>query len=111
MIFSPGGRPFGIVGRCILGTCAFICALAATGAAYQAAATAKDRRRYAPPGRLVDAGDHKLHLNVMGGDKEGPTVVLETGGQSTSPQWALIQPGIAEFARVISYDRAGLGWS
>ncbi len=30
---------------------------------------------------------------------------------ATSPQWALIQPGIAEFARVVSYDRAGLGWS
>ena len=30
---------------------------------------------------------------------------------ATSPQWALIQPGIADFAKVVSYDRAGLGWS
>lgn len=111
MIFQPGGRPSGNIGRRILGGCALISALAATGAAYGAVATAKDRRRYAPPGRLVDAGGHQLHLHVTGEDKEGPTVVLETGGQSTSPQWTRIQPGISEYAPVVSYDRAGLGWS
>lgn len=58
---------------------------------------------------LVDAGGRRLHLNVMGEDKDGPTVILEAGGMSS--QWAWIQPEIAEFARVVSYDRAGLGWS
>ena len=111
MNLSQGGKPCGHVWRRILRACVLAFALAATGAAYQAAATAKDRRRYSPPGRLVDAGGHKLHLHVMGENEEGPTVVLETGGQSTSPQWARIQPGIAPFARVVSYDRAGLGWS
>lgn len=38
-------------------------------------------------------------------------MVLETGAMATSPMWALIQPNIAEFARVVSCDRAGLGWS
>ena len=99
--------------RRILGVSVLLSGLAVAGAAYGPVATARDRRRFPPPGRMVDAGGHRLHLNVMGEDKGGggPTVVLETGGQSTSPQWALIQPGIAEFARVISYDRAGLGWS
>ena len=59
----------------------------------------------------MDAGGHKLHLLIMGEERGGPTVVLEAGGMATSPQWALIQPGIADFARVVSYDRAGLGWS
>ena len=111
MFVSPEGKSLGSVGRRILGACALISALAVIGAAHQALATAKDRRRYAPPGRMADAGGHKLHLNVMGEDKRGPTIDLETGGQSTSPQWARIQPGIADFARVVSYDRAGLGWS
>jgi len=81
------------------------------GLVYQRWATARDRRRLTPPGRLVDAGGHKLHLLVMGEERGGLTVVLEAGGMATSPQWALIQPGIAEFATVVSYDRAGLGWS
>ncbi len=81
------------------------------GLAYQLTATAQDRRRLSPPGRLVDAGGHRLHLLIMGEEHHGPTVVLEAGGMATSPQWALIQPGIADFARVVSYDRAGLGWS
>jgi pimeloyl-ACP methyl ester carboxylesterase len=38
-------------------------------------------------------------------------VVLESGIASTSLAWALVQPRIAEFTRVVSYDRAGLGWS
>jgi pimeloyl-ACP methyl ester carboxylesterase len=26
-------------------------------------------------------------------------------------EWSLVQPGVAKFARVCSYDRAGDGWS
>lgn len=78
---------------------------------FQHWATARDRRRLSPPGRLVDAGGHRLHLLIAGDERGGPTVVLEAGGMATSPMWALIQPGIAEFAQVVSYDRAGMGWS
>ncbi len=83
----------------------------AAGAAYRAVAAANDRRHLPPPGRMADAGGRRLHLNVMGQDRRGPTVVLEAGGTSFSPQWARVQPGISGFARVVSYDRAGLGWS
>ncbi len=88
-----------------------IAVVAGVGALYQAMETAKDRRRYPPPGRLVDAGGHKLHLDVKGEDKGGPTVVLEMGGAGASPLWTRLHPNIGEFARVVSYDRAGIGWS
>ena len=29
----------------------------------------------------------------------------------TSNEWTLVQPEIAKFTRVCSYDRAGFGWS
>ncbi|MBK8460959.1 MAG: alpha/beta hydrolase [Micropruina sp.] len=90
---------------------AVMVAVAGAGLAYQSVATAQERRRLSAPGRLVDAGGHELHLLITGEDQGGPTVVLEAGGMATAPMWALIQPGIAEFARVVSYDRAGLGWS
>ena len=41
----------------------------------------------------------------------GPAVVLEAGIAATSLSWALVQPIVADFARVASYDRAGFGWS
>jgi len=62
-----------------------------------------------PPGRLVDIGGRRLHLNCQG--KGGPTVILEAGGGAFSIDWALAQPRIAAFTRVCAYDRAGMAWS
>jgi pimeloyl-ACP methyl ester carboxylesterase len=57
----------------------------------------------------VDVGGHQLHLLVAGNGK--PTVVLESGLGDTSESWAKVQPEAAKFARVVAYDRAGLGQS
>jgi len=38
-------------------------------------------------------------------------VVFEAGLAATSLTWCLVQPAVAQFARTLSYDRAGLGWS
>jgi pimeloyl-ACP methyl ester carboxylesterase len=62
-----------------------------------------------PPGRLVDIGGRRLHLYELG--KGSPIVVLESGIAASSLNWRTVQAGIAKFTRVISYDRAGLGWS
>src|SRR5215468_8681946 len=64
---------------------------------------------YPPPGKLIDIGGYRLHLNCTG--NKGPTVVLIAGGGDFSFDWSLVQPGIAQFARVCSYDRAGFAWS
>lgn len=64
---------------------------------------------YAPPGKLVDIGGYRLHLNCTG--KNGPTVVLIAGAGDFSFDWGLVQPRVSRFARVCSYDRAGLAWS
>jgi len=61
------------------------------------------------PGQLVDIGSSKLHINCSGAGT--PVVVLEAGFPGSSLDWTLVQPGVAEFTRVCSYDRAGLGWS
>ncbi len=91
------------------GLLALIVLLVLAGLVYQAVGSARDRRRYPPPGKLIDIGGHRLHLYSMG---EGqPTVVLDSGLPGTCLSWALVQPEVAPFARVCSYDRAGLGWS
>jgi pimeloyl-ACP methyl ester carboxylesterase len=65
-----------------------------------------------PPGRSVDAGGWRLHLNCTGEARTSqPIVILEAGAGDFSVDWSLVQPGVARFARVCSYDRAGSGWS
>lgn len=62
-----------------------------------------------PPGKLVDIGTHKLHLHCSGTGE--PTVILESGLGGYSPEWGLVQPQVAKFARVCTYDRASYAWS
>jgi pimeloyl-ACP methyl ester carboxylesterase len=85
--------------------------LALAGASWQAYAGARDRRRFPPPGRLVDVGGHRLHLTVDGPARAGPTVVLEAGMASMSANWGWVRADLARTGRVVAYDRAGLGWS
>jgi pimeloyl-ACP methyl ester carboxylesterase len=62
-----------------------------------------------PPGKLVDIGGYRLHIQCTG--KGSPTVVLEAGSGDFSVDWGLVQPEAARFARVCSYDRAASAWS
>jgi pimeloyl-ACP methyl ester carboxylesterase len=65
-----------------------------------------------PPGRLIDVGGWRLHLNCAGEARTSQSIViLEAGAGDFSVDWSLVQPGVARFARVCSYDRAGSGWS
>jgi pimeloyl-ACP methyl ester carboxylesterase len=58
---------------------------------------------------MIDIGGRRLHVHV---DGDGPArVLLEAGLAATSVSWALVVKRVAEFATVITYDRAGLGWS
>jgi hypothetical protein len=63
----------------------------------------------APPGRLVDIGGYRLNLRSAG--KGNPTVVLIPGGGGISRDWDRVQPEVARFTRVCSYDPAGAGES
>lgn len=65
--------------------------------------------RLPPPGRLIDIGGRRLHLYEQG--RGSPVVVFESGIAATSLNWRALQAEIAKFARAVSYDRAGLGWS
>jgi pimeloyl-ACP methyl ester carboxylesterase len=82
---------------------------ALAGAVYQRAGTRRDQKRFPPPGRLVDVGSHPLHLLESGSG--GPTILLEAGLMSTVLSWSELQLRLSNSFRVVSYDRAGLGWS
>src|SRR5688572_3137733 len=91
---------------------AFMAALAAlltAGLIYQQIGARRQRRRFAPSGRLIDVGGHRLHVTCSGDGR--PVVLLEAAIAASSLSWAVVQPRIAAFTRVCSYDRAGLAWS
>jgi len=94
--------------RSVVGLVAIACATSATSARAQDG----DAPPLPPPGRLVDVGGWRLHLHCTGRARPGqPTVILEPGIGAFSVEWSLVQPRVAGFARVCSYDRAGSGWS
>ena len=83
--------------------------VALLGLRYERRARQQDAAAIHPPGKLVDLSGYRLHLYcTSGGD---PAVILEHGHRATYLDWYLVQPELAKFTRVCSYDRAGYGWS
>lgn len=92
-----------------LSVCVMVILLALAGASYQVIGSRLDARHFPENGRLVDVGGYRLMLNCTGFGS--PTVILESGFGDVSIEWRAVQPQIAKFSRVCSYDRAGYGGS
>ncbi len=98
-------------------------ALCITGFLYQTIAIKLDAINYPAPGKLVDIGGYKLHINsfypptnamqpaLRSFNKVSPPVVMEAGTGSFSLLWEPVPAEISKFTTVYTYDRAGLGWS
>lgn len=84
-----------------------VCVLA--GLLYQQRGIRRDARLYPPPGKLIDIGQSRLHVFATGSGS--PAVILESGISATTLNWRRVQTAVAEFTTVVSYERAGLGWS
>src|SRR5215469_9211432 len=83
--------------------------IVAAGAIFQFSMRLWESHLYPPPGKLVDIGGLRLHINCTG--TGSPAVVMEAGPNDSSVIWQLVQPEVSKFTRVCSYDRAGFGWS
>jgi pimeloyl-ACP methyl ester carboxylesterase len=95
--------------RTLIGFGGLVVIASGAGATYQWVATRRDLARTPPPGRLVDIGGHRLHIWCSGSGT--PSVILETGLGGSSADWGFVQPEVAGFTNVCSYDRAGMGYS
>ena len=95
--------------RALLGFVAMAALCGLAGICYQSIAISRDRRLYPMPGQLIDVGGYKMHIDCMGNGT--PVVVLDSGLGDSYVSWRRVQPKIAQFTRVCSYDRAGLGYS
>src|SRR5215467_7536487 len=68
-----------------------------------------DGRKFPAPGELLDLASRRVHVHSAGSGN--PAIILEAGIAASSLNWSVLQPKLAEFTTVYSYDRAGLGWS
>lgn len=83
--------------------------LIASGFIYEWVAAKNARSSYPVPGKLVDVGGFALHINKIG---QGlPTIIFESGSGETSLEWDDIPRKLSQYATVVTYDRAGYGWS
>jgi pimeloyl-ACP methyl ester carboxylesterase len=94
-------------GLLLAGAVVFVAAC--VGAAYEMLEAKRDAHRFPQRGKSIDIGGLRLDLNCTGSAR--PTVILESGLGVPSVGWINVQPEIAKYARVCSYDRAGYGWS
>ncbi len=83
--------------------------LGTAGFLYENISESRDRRFHPMPGQRVDVGGYKMHIHCAG--QGTPVVILDSGLGDSFISWRKMQPEIAKFTRVCSYDRAGLGYS
>lgn len=81
----------------------------AAAAAIAPVEAAPDDAIYTRPGQIVEAEGARLNLYCMGNGS--PAVILDAGHQDWAPAWSVIQPQVATWTRVCSFDRPGYGFS
>src|ERR1700735_3598677 len=65
------------------------------------------KSRPQPLGTLIDVGGYRVHLYCIG--QGTPTVMIV--GAAFSFDWGLVQPEVAKFTRVCTFDPSGTTWS
>jgi pimeloyl-ACP methyl ester carboxylesterase len=86
-----------------------LAAMVALSATYNLAVSAVLQHCYPPPGAIYNVNGYAMHLYCTGAS--APTVIVEAGLGNDFIRWQKVQPEVAKFTRICTYDRAGLGWS
>ena len=94
---APSRRPL-IMRRLLIAVgapLAFVVLLVGGNIGYQVVATKMDDKAYPAPGRLVDVGGHRLHIDCQGQSDDLPTVLFEAAPGGWSVVWGRVQQQIA----------------
>jgi len=76
---------------------------------FNQAQISKWRKQVRQHGDMVAIDGHPIFYRLSG---QGPrTVIIECGLTTPSAEWWHIQDELAQYAQVLTYDRAGYGWS
>ncbi|TKI57616.1 alpha/beta hydrolase [Brevibacillus antibioticus] len=81
------------------------------GSIWQDVMIDKESRKFLPQGNLYTINSHNMHLYGLG---EGNTTIVFIAGSGTPnafTDYYYYQQELQQYARTVSYDRAGFGWS
>jgi pimeloyl-ACP methyl ester carboxylesterase len=95
--------------RTLYKTAGALSILGGGGVVLHAILTHRERKRLRPAGRMIEVESGMMHMLATGSGS--PTVVLETGVAGYFGMWEWVQQELGKYTRVVSYDRAGLGFS
>lgn len=96
--------------RILGGLLALLLAALVIGTIWESLAWRSTVAKYPPPGKLVDIGGRRLHIDCRG--TGSPTVILEAGlDVGGIVGWSLVHDSIALTTRTCAYNRAGIIWS
>jgi pimeloyl-ACP methyl ester carboxylesterase len=79
------------------------------GFVYQSYSSYVDSTSFDKRGEMIDIGGYSLYVEDTGTGKV--TVIFDAGMGDDSSVWNKVAEEVSQFSRVITYDRAGLGWS
>ena len=79
------------------------------GFVFQSYSSYVDSTSFDKRGEMIDLGDYSLYVEDTGAGKV--TVIFDAGMGDDSSVWNKVAEEVSLFSRVITYDRAGLGWS
>lgn len=79
------------------------------GFVYQSYSSYVDSTSFDKRGEMIDIGGYSLYVEDTGIGKV--TVIFDAGMGDDSSVWNKVAEEVSQFSRVITYDRAGLGWS
>ena len=98
-------------GRAIASAIAVAALLLGVGAVMHLVDRARVRRRFPPPGRLVDICGYRLHVLAEGPRDDNPPLVWFGGSHSSGASMHYLHAALRETRRSILIDRPGTGWS
>lgn len=82
------------------------------GMIFESIASHNVTKKFPPSGDFVKVNGQHLHVKTMGKTKgDGPPVIIEAGTGNWSYDWSIVQKELSKYTQVITYDRAGYGYS
>lgn len=79
------------------------------GFVFQSYSSYVDSTSFDKRGEMIDIGGYSLYVEDTGTGKV--TVIFDAGMGDDSSVWNKVVEEVSQLSRVITYDRAGLGWS
>jgi pimeloyl-ACP methyl ester carboxylesterase len=89
--------------------CIGMIVLVSSGFVYQTYSQYIDSSTFTKTGEMIDVGGYSLYTEDSGIGRVN--VIFDSGMGDDLSVWKKVSDEVSKFARVITYDRAGLGWS